>query len=142
MKSDTYEDIINLEHHVSKKHPQMDIIDRAAQFAPFSALTGYDEAVKEAARRTQDKVDISESLIENLNMKIQILLCMKDEYPEVTVIYFRPDEKKSGGMYLSECGKIIKIDLYNRIIIMENKTEIPIEMIVEIDSEIFDIYNI
>ncbi len=142
MNSDNYEDIINLPHHVSQKHPQMAIADRAAQFAPFSALTGYGEAVKETARRTQDRIEMSESMIEALNAKIQILSLLKDDCPQITVVYFKPDEKKSGGTYVSVCGKFRKIDPYDRLLIMDDGKEISIDMIVEIDAEIFDMYNI
>ena len=91
-----YADIFNMPHHISSKRPQMSRIDRAAQFAPFAALTGHDEAIKETARLTDERIDLDESTLAILNDKIQIILDNLDTEPEVTVTYFKPDDKKSG----------------------------------------------
>lgn len=90
-----YEDIINLPHHVSKKHPQMSIWSRSAQFAPFAALTGYDDAVKETARLTDKRLEIDEGLKNILNNKLQYILENKSLQPEITFTYFVYDNKKS-----------------------------------------------
>lgn len=90
---DQYDDIINLPHHVSKTRPQMSMLDRAAQFSPFAALTGYDAAIKETGRLTDEKVNLSEEEKEALDRKQQILLEKLADHPALTVIFFVPDEK-------------------------------------------------
>ena len=95
--SENYEDIINLPHHVSSKRPQMPMLDRAAQFSPFAALTGYDDAIHETARLTNNKVDLSEEEKETLDRKQQILSEKLSNHPPLTITYFVPDAKKSGG---------------------------------------------
>ena len=94
-----YDSIINLPHHVSKTRPQMPMSDRAAQFAPFAALTGYDSAIKETGRLTDEKIEMDEEALNILNMKFQILVDSLDDEPEVTFTYFKPDERKAGGAY-------------------------------------------
>lgn len=127
-----YDDIINLPHHVSNKHPQMSREARAAQFAPFAALTGYGEAVKETARITQQKkkVDEDEKII--LDRKLQQIRKNIKERPEVTVTYFVEDTKKQGGKYVSVKGRVKQIDEYKKCIILENNAEILIKQISEI----------
>ena len=98
--SGQYEDIINLPHHVSATRPQMSMIDRAAQFSPFAALTGYDAAIKETGRLTDEKIEMDEEALNILNMKFQILVDSLDDEPEVTFTYFKPDERKAGGAYI------------------------------------------
>ena len=98
--SGQYEDIINLPHHVSATRPQMSMLDRAAQFSPFAALTGYDAAIKETGRLTDEKIEMDEEALNILNMKFQILVDSLDDEPEVTFTYFKPDERKAGGAYL------------------------------------------
>ena len=115
MKND-YDDIINLPHHVSSTRPQMSMIDRAAQFSPFAALTGYDAAIKETGRLTDEKIELDEEALSNLNMKFQILFENPDEQPDIAITYFKPDETKSGGAYLTTTDKIKKVDEYERII--------------------------
>ena len=92
-----YNEIINLPHHVSKMRPQMPMSDRAAQFAPFAALTGYDSAIKETGRLTDEKIEMDEEALNILNMKFKILVDSLDDEPEVTFTYFKPDERKAGG---------------------------------------------
>ena len=94
-----YDDIINLEHHISKKHKQMTIENRSAQFAPFAALTGFEELVKETARKTEDRVEIDEELKYILDEKISIIQNQIKNNPKVTITYFIPDSKKKGGKY-------------------------------------------
>lgn len=103
-----YEDIINLPHHVSDKRPQMSMWDRAAQFSPFAALTGYDDAVTETARLTDDKIELDESAQATLDMKQHILMETISEQPEISVTYFKKDVKKAGGTYLTLTGKLKK----------------------------------
>ena len=131
-----YDDIINLPHHESKKHPRMSKEARAAQFAPFAALTGYDDAIKETARLTSERIEINEELKVILDAKLQIIHDRVSAKPEVTFTYFVPDTKKDGGEYVTVIGNVIKIDEFNQKVILENKTEIPISEIVEITGEI------
>lgn len=104
--SENYEDIINLPHHVSSKRPQMPMLDRAAQFSPFAALTGYDDAIHETARLTNNKVDLSEEEKETLDRKQQILSEKLSNHPALTITYFVPDAKKSGGAYVTISGNL------------------------------------
>ena len=124
-----YEDIIGLPHHVSKTHPQMDIKNRAAQFAPFAALTGYDDAVAETARLTERKVELDENSKEILDRKLQWIEEHSAEHPQITVTYFKPDEKKTGGEYLVETGNVSKIDHYEQVIVLLGNTRIAISNI-------------
>ena len=99
-----YNEIINLPHHVSKTRPQMPMSDRAAQFAPFAALTGYDSAIKETGRLTDEKIELDEEALTALDMKYQLLMDVFDDAPEVTITFFQPDERKAGGKYASQVG--------------------------------------
>lgn len=92
-----YREIIDLPHHVSKTRPQMPMSDRAAQFAPFAALTGYDAAIKETGRLTDERIELDEEALTALDMKYQLLMDALDDKPEVTITYFQPDERKAGG---------------------------------------------
>lgn len=130
--SEKYEDIINLSHHTSKKHPRMSLEARSAQFAPFSALNGYDELIKETAREINQRIEITEEQKVILNEKILLIKEKINSNPKITVTYFVPDLKKEGGRYVKTTGIVIKIDEYNKKIILENKNEIPIIEIIEI----------
>ena len=136
MKND-YDDIINLPHHVSSTRPQMSMIDRAAQFSPFAALTGYDAAIKETGRLTDEKIELDEEALSNLNMKFQILFEKLDEQPDIAITYFKPDETKSGGAYLTTTDKIKKVDEYERIITTAKGTKIPMDDVINLESDIF-----
>ena len=132
-----YDDIINLPHHISKTRPQMSMKDRAAQFSPFAALTGYDAAIKETGRLTDEKIELDEEALSNLNMKFQILFERLDEQPDIAITYFKPDETKSGGAYLTTTDKIKKVDEYERIITTANGTKIPMDDVTNLESEIY-----
>ena len=132
-----YNEIINLPHHVSKTRPQMPMSDRAAQFAPFAALTGYDSAIKETGRLTDEKIEMDEEALNILNMKFQILVDSLDDEPEVTFTYFKPDERKAGGAYLEVTGTVKKVDDFERLIVMQNGTKMPMDDILNIEGEIF-----
>lgn len=142
MKEDNYEDIINLPHPISKRHPQMDISQRAAQFAPFAALTGYEENIKESARLTDKRIEIDEELKVILNNKIQLIIEYIKEKPEITFTYFIYDNKKSGGKYVNITGIVKKIDTIEEYIILTDKTKIPIKEIININGKIFENYQI
>ena len=134
---DLYEDIINLPHHVSKTRPQMSMIDRAAQFSPFAALTGYDAAIKETGRLTDEKIEMDEEALNILNMKFQLLVDRLADEPEITFTYFKPDERKAGGAYIDVTGKVKKVDDVERLIVMQNGTKMPMDDILNIEGEIF-----
>ena len=127
-----YDDIINLPHHISKKHPRLSIEQRAAQFAPFAALTGYGDAIKETTRLTEDRIELNEEEKENLDKKLQELKSKISTNPQVTITYFVPDIKKSGGEYITKIGNLKKIDEYKKILILEDKTIIHLKEIIEI----------
>ena len=133
--SKSYDDIINLPHHVSKKRPQMSMADRAAQFSPFAALTGHDAAIRETARLTDDRIDLDEGELEILNMRFQLLFDNLDLSPEVTFTWFKPDARKAGGSYETTHGIVKKIDHQNRLIIMQDQTVIPMDDVVRIELE-------
>lgn len=131
-----YDDIINLLHHVSSKHAHMALMDRAAQFAPFAALTGHDAAVKETARLTTKRVELDEYEKDALREKLNLIIERIDEYPEITITYFQPDDKKDGGAYLELTGCVKKVDEYERVICMRDGIKILIDEILLIESEI------
>ena len=130
-----YDDIINLEHHISKTHKQMSMQNRAAQFAPFAALTGYEEAVKETARFIEQKIELDEELNNILDEKLRLIQSQIKNMPEITVTYFVPDDKKRGGKYQKITGKIKKIDDYNKFIIFTDGKFISIKDIINISGE-------
>ena len=132
-----YDEIMDLTHHVSKTRPQMPMSDRAAQFAPFAALTGYNDAVKETGRLTDDKIELEESSLNELNAKIQLLRENLADAPEITFIYFKPDERKAGGTYLTTTGTVKKLDDYERQIVLQSGTKLPMDDILDISGEIF-----
>ena len=134
---DLYEDIINLPHHVSKTRPQMPMSDRAAQFAPFAALTGYDAAIKETGRLTDERIELDEEASTALDRKYQLLMDVFDDAPEVTITYFQPDERKAGGKYLTATGAVKKVDDYERLITMQDGAKIPMDDVLSIDGELF-----
>lgn len=127
-----YDDIINLPHHVSRKHPQMSIHDRAAQFAPFAALTGHGEAIAETARLTDRKIELDDYERLKLDEKLLILQEHIMEMPEISVTYFCPDEKKEGGKYVTVTKALRKINEMERTLLMEDGMQIRIEDILEV----------
>ena len=129
----TYDDIIHLPHHVSATHPHMAAIDRAAQFSPFAALTGYDAAIKETARLTDQRVELDEAMKEALSNKLQMVADRLKERPEIVITYFQPDGKKNGGAYVTVINTVKKIDVYERIVVMTDGIVIPVDEIISID---------
>ena len=130
-----YDDIINLPHHVSKKHPQMSLYARSAQFAPFAALTGYEDAVKETAREVYQKIELDEDLKLILDSKLHILMELADKNPELTVTYFVKDLKKEGGKYVTVTGVLKKLDSIKKLIYLKNGNEISIDEIIDISIQ-------
>ena len=134
-----YDEIMGLPHHVSKTRPQMPMSDRASQFAPFAALTGYDAAIKETGRLTDERIELDVEALSALDMKYQLLMEALDEAPEVTITYFQPDERKAGGKYVSAVGAVKRIDDFERRITMQDGAKIPMDDVLSIEGELFSV---
>lgn len=132
-----YEDIVDLPPHISKRYPQPTMMDRATRFAPFAAITGYEEMVLEEARVTEERIELEECALALLNEKLNMIQEFLDEEPVVTITYFEPDKKKDGGAYISVTGTVKRIDEYERLVIMNDGTKIRIEEIYNLQSEFF-----
>ena len=133
-----YKDIINLPHHQSLRRPRMAMIDRAAQFSPFAALTGHNDAIIETARLTDRKIELDEGTKSIINEKIQMISDFLFEKPTITFTHFEPDIKKEGGTYLNTTGTVKKIDEFKREIILTDGRIILIEHIYDIKSDLFE----
>ena len=146
--TDKYDDIIHLQRPVSRKHPPMPLYDRAAQFAPFAALTGHGEAVKETARITGTRLELDEYEEEILRRRLQYLIgCVEawnaagrpvEERPAVAITYFVPDLLKEGGEYVTVSGPVEKIDQYLRQIVLADGADVPVDEIIRVESEVFE----
>ena len=132
-----YDDILHLPHPTSKRHPRMPIVDRAAQFSPFAALTGHKAAIEETARVTDHRIELDEDAKEQLDQTLQLLLERIDEQPEITVTWFSPDKKKAGGQYHTATGKLKRIDSREGRLTLTDGNQIPLEDLLEIRSESF-----
>ena len=127
-----YDEIINIPHFDPVNHKRMSMVERSAQFSPFAALTGYSESVKETARLTKNKKELSEDMKYEIDMKLQLIEDYIKEKPEVSVIYFVKDKKKSGGDYKEYTGKIRRIDKVNGKIVFMDKIIIDLNDIIDI----------
>ncbi|HHT97885.1 MAG TPA: hypothetical protein GXZ90_08345 [Clostridiales bacterium] len=137
MEERPYVDIINLQYKKSNNRPHMSVLDRAAQFSPFAALTGFDGAIKETSRLTEERIELDEAAKVILDEKLRIIqeqLKKKDLYERdnIEFEFFLADEKKSGGAYISVKGRVKRIDEYEGIIIMDDGRRIPIKEIINI----------
>ena len=128
-----YDDIINLPHYEPKHHPRMPMEARAAQFAPFAALTGYDSAIQESGRLTDSWIDMGQSANDELNRKMELLTSKIEEHPTVTIEFFLPDAHKSGGSYQTISGQVKRIDEFERIIELTDGNKIAIDTIKDIN---------
>jgi hypothetical protein len=128
-----YNDIINLPHHVSKKHPQMSVEARAAQFAPYAALTGYGDAICETARLTYNQIDLDEEEKNAINKTLQTIQNNIEIKPKAKITYFVPDAKKDGGEYVVITNNVKKVDTYEKVLVMIDNLKIPINYIIEIE---------
>ena len=137
MNMKDYSKIISLPHHQSATRKRMSNYDRAAQFAPFAALTGHDEAIKETARLTDDYMEMGEDRLGELSAKIQLLIDKLSEQSEITVVYFIPDERKSGGSYAEKTGIVRIIDEYERKLVFYDGDKILIDRVADFKGEIF-----
>ena len=136
-----YDDMIGLGHHVSRTHPPMARIKRAAQFASFDALTGFGAAIHEAGRETEEKLELSEDMIDMIDARLAVIEQHIKEQPSITVTYFLPDDKKAGGRYVTVSGKVKKLDGMKCAIIMTNGTKIPIGDVQYIDGDMFRLFE-
>jgi len=136
-----YDDIINLQRHVSGNREHMSVFDRAAQFSPFAAVVGYDGAIKETARLTDHRIELDEAEKTILDEKLRIVQEQLNRQQEIEIVFFRPDEMKSGGAYISMIGTVKKIEGYEHAVVMQNGTRIPIEEIVNITGEMFQVVD-
>ena len=134
--STPYDDMLHLPHHVSKKHPQMSAQDRAAQFSPFAALTGYDAAVQETARLTDRRIELDEGEKAAIDQRLTLVQDRLPEPTEVTITYFLPDKRKAGGAYVSVTGTVKKLDDYERTVVLCDGTSVPIDNILCLDHEL------
>ena len=132
-----YDDIIHLPHHRSQTHPPMPLQDRAAQFAPFAALTGYGAALHETARLTEQRAELTESEKAALDRRLQLLSDRLADRPEITVTYFRPDERKEGGAYVTVTDTAKKSDAYERVLVLQSGLCIAIDRICAMDGTLF-----
>ncbi|MBR1861063.1 MAG: hypothetical protein IJ796_04280 [Lachnospiraceae bacterium] len=132
--SGPYDDIIDHPHYQSKTRPHMSMLNRAAQFSPFAALTGYDDAVEETQRLTDERIELDPSVVEEINRKLSEIAANIASKPYVTIVYFVRDMLKAGGAYLPVTGCVVKFDEYERVILMEDGTRIPIEDIFSINA--------
>ena len=135
--SGPYDDIINLPHPTSPRHPRMPIHDRAAIFSPFAALSGHGAAIAETARLTEQRIELDEDTRAELDRKQAVLLEHMDEQPEITITWFQPDERKDGGAYLTATSRLKKFRELERILVLADGTEIPMEDVVALESGIF-----
>lgn len=133
-----YDDIIDLPHHVSETHPPMSRADRAAQFSPFAALTGYDAAVRETARVTERRIELDEGVKAELNARLNCILEHLSEHPQVSLTYFVPDEKKSGGAYRTVTGTVRKLDSFAKTLTLTDGTVVPMEEMVHVEGKFFE----
>lgn len=133
-----YDNIIKLPHY-EPKHPRMSIDARSAQFAPFSALTGYSDAVNETARQTDRQINITDDVKNILDMKLQIIEEHIKEQPEITIVYFIEDEKKSGGKYVKYTGNVKRIDNIEQVIIFNDKFKVNFNAVLEINADFINI---
>ena len=129
-----YAVIAGLPHHVSQVHPQMSMEDRAAQFSPFAALTGYGDVILETQRLTDEKVELDEEALALLNEKYQMLMRRMDEQPVVQITYFQPDERKEGGSYVTVTGVVRRVDDVMKKITMQDGNEIEMEKILNVEE--------
>ena len=138
MANNNYDDIIDLPHHVSSRHARMSRENRAAQFAPFAALTGYDASVREEARLTGEKLPLIDEQIDIMNAKMAFLTEKASEHPEISLTYFLADDRKEGGKYVTVTDRLNRIDTVEGVLILSKRNKIALDDILNVESEIFE----
>ena len=133
-----YDDILHLPHHVSEKRPPMARQDRAAQFSPFAALSGYGALLREVARQTEAQVELTESSLAQLDEKLRVLRSRLSRQPEITATWFVPDERKEGGAYVRATGRVKRVDPWGKRLILTDGTEIPVEALTALEGAVFE----
>lgn len=133
-----YDDIIRLPRPASLGHPRMALTDRAAQFAPFAALTGYEAAIAETFRLTDERIELDDCVKAALSDRLRVIADGDAGQHPVSITYFKPDARKRGGEYATAAGTVKKIDEYNRIVVMASGMKVPIDDIIAIDGEVFE----
>ena len=136
--SGPYDDMLHGRRPVSQKHPPMSRADRAAQFSPFAALTGYDAAVRESARVTEQRIELDEGVKAELNARLNCILEHLSEHPQVSITYFMPDEKKSGGAYRTVTGAVRKLDSFAKTLTLVDGTVVPMEEMIHVEGNLFE----
>lgn len=132
-----YDDIIDLPHHTSKTRPRMSVHDRAAQFSPFAALSGFESAILETGRVTDQRIELDDSVKAELNDRLNLLQDLLDQHPQVSITWFQPDPDKPGGTCRRTVGSLRKIDVWGKRLILDEDTSIPMEDLLEIDGDVF-----
>lgn len=140
-ETDPYKDIIDLPRHSSIYRKHMSIRDRSAQFSPFAAVAGHDHAIKETSRLTDKRIELDENEKNILNEKLRIIQEQINRGEEISIVYFQPDELKSGGTYVTIQGIVKKIDIYEEGLVMKKGLKIPIEDIIDIQGHIFHVLD-
>ena len=135
----SYDDLIDRPHHVSRKRPQMPLYDRAAQFAPFAALTGYDEAIAETGRLTDDALQLDESEIQMLDRKLHLLASRPQE--PVSVTWFVPDAYKQGGRYVTRTAAVRKLDTQAGMLLLDDGTPVPFDALIALEGACFSDFD-
>lgn len=133
--SGNYDDILHLPHHTSKAHPRMPRQDRAAQFAPFAALTGYEDVILEAGRLTDRRVELDAEVKAELDARLRLATELD---AEVMVTWFQPDSRKCGGSYITTTGHIKRVDELRHVLIMRSGMEIPVDDVIDIQGSVFN----
>ncbi len=133
-----YADMLRLPHHVSRTRPRMPLAERAAQFSPFAALSGYEDAIQEAGRLTEDFRELDETAAEELDRKLQYLLPRLSRHPEITVTFFQPDPRRSGGAWVQTEGRAVKADLTEGFLYLEGQERIPLSAVSGLSGSFFD----
>ena len=137
-----YDDILRLPHHVSASRKPMAITARAAQFAPFAALSGYDAEVQEAGRLTDRPIEPDEYEKEALNARLQLLARHFREEWVVSLVFFQPDERKAGGAYVTRTGTVKKLYETERLLTLTDGTVIPLDDLIALEGEEFAAYDL
>lgn len=137
MPDGKYDAILHLPHHVSEKHPPIPMEERAAQFSPYAALTGFGAVIDETRRLTDPRHTLSEEALFHLNRQYQLLLEHLPERPEITLTYFQPDARKDGGAYLTLTGRVKKVEAYEQRLVLEDGTAIAMENIMSMEGKVF-----
>lgn len=133
-----YDDILHLPHHVSGTRPPMSRQDRAAQFSPFAALSGYGALLREVARQTEARVELTESSLALLDEKLRVLRSRLSRQPEITATWFVPDERKEGGAYVRATGRVKRVDPWGKRLLLTDGTEIPLEALTALEGAVFE----